>query len=212
MATTKATNTQPTPNQPVIDENVETDALIVNTEQEIQDENSGLLTRSFDTQATIVKRLVANGAKIIKGLKVKNVNHSEQDNYDRITFSVDKGIRGYVRPDEDSDYELGLTNIVYSSTFAIAGAMKENEDLSWMANTVISNPTVTNVLFNGSTIDIIQIEVPAGEEYVNPFTTRQDAEINSYDEDKIFNHIIGFKLGKIGEKASERLLDKMMGF
>lgn len=205
-------NVQPTENQQGDQTNLETDALIQALDEENNLEDQGVLTRTFDTQATIVKRLVANGAKVIKGLKVKNVNHTEQDNYDRITFSIDKGIKAMVRNEDTEEYEAGLQNLVYSSTFAIAGAFKEDESLSWIANDIIKSPTVLNPLLNGGKIDIIQIFVPAGEEYSNPFTTREDAEVNTYEEDRIFNHVIGFTIGTMGPKVLDKMLDKMMGF
>ena len=43
--------------------------------------------------------------------------------------------------------------------YAIVGALKEDEELGWMANALLENPQALNLIFNGSTVDILQQEV-----------------------------------------------------
>lgn len=160
----------------------------------------------------IIKKLIASGCKRINSVRIKNVNFTEKDNYTMISFTLASSIRGFVSNDGGVTYEEGQTNTVFTSLYAIVGALKEDEELGWMANALLENPQALNLIFNGSTVDILQQEVAAGEEFKNPFSTRTDVEPQVYDHDLIINHILGFKLGKVGMKMADRLADKLMGF
>lgn len=164
-----------------------------------------------ETYKQIIKDLINSGNKRINQVRIKNVNVTEKDNYTMISFTLASAIRGYV-PNENGVYELGMTNTIFTSLYAITGAMKEDEDLGWMANTLLENPSALNLILNGATVDIIQQEIASGEEYVNPFTSRKDVDPVVYDHDLIINHIIGFKLSKVGQKMSDKLAEKLMGF
>ena len=160
----------------------------------------------------IIKKLIANGCKRVNSVRIKNVNFTEKDDYTMISFTLDSNIAGYVSDDDGITYHKGETNILFTSLFAITGAFKEDEELSWMANHLLKNPNVINLILNGATVDILQQEISAGEEFVNPFTTKRDPEPRVYDHDIIINHVINFKLGKIGWKMADKLADKLLGF
>lgn len=160
----------------------------------------------------IIKKLIASGCKRINSARIKNVNYTEKDNYTMISFTLGTNIDGYVSKDNGVTYELGKTNILFTSLFAIVGAMKEDEELSWMANALLENPQVLNLILNGGTVDILQQEIPAGVEFSNPFSTKENPDTSVYDHDIIVNHVIGFTLGKVGQKMADRLADKLMGF
>lgn len=160
----------------------------------------------------MVKKLIASGCKRINSIRIKNVNYTEKDNYTMISFSLATPIRGFVSNDGGITYEEGNTNIMFTSSYAISGALKEDEELGWMANALLDNPQALNLIFNGAQIDILQQHISAGEEYKNPFSTRTEVEPQVYDHDIIINHIIGFKLGKVGLKMADKLADKMLGF
>ena len=161
----------------------------------------------------IIKNLMATGTcHRFSGLRIKNVNVSEEDNYTRVSFTVSDKIPGYITKDGGATFELGNTTTVFSSTFALAGMLKEDEEKSWMANALTANPNAINLLMNGGSIDVIQHNVKAGEPYHNPFTTKEDVEDTTFDHDTIINYIVGFKFGKTGEKFAEILAIKMMGF
>lgn len=162
------------------------------------------------TYQEAIKTLLASGAKKITGLKVKNVNFTEKDNYDMVSFTLSSKIKGFVSEDNGLTYKEGLTNVIFSSTYAIAGAMKEDEELSWMANYLIEHPKALPIIFNGATIDIIQKGVKEGEEYKNVFSTRDNVDPVTFDHAVIINNIIKFKLGKAGQIGASRLMDKML--
>lgn len=180
-------------------------ATVINTEEVVGDN----VVQS--TSAQVIKELLANGAKRVNNLRVKNTTHSEEDNYDRISFTLASPVRGYVSDDNGETYREGMVTTIFSSTYAIAGALKEDEDLAWLANEVVENPKVINVIFNGCTIDIIQEEVAQGQVYKNPFSTSK-GEGSTVQHDSIYNNIIKFKLGKTGARFADRLADKLLGF
>lgn len=160
----------------------------------------------------IIKKLISQGAKRINGVRIKNINYAEQDNYTRVSFTLATPIRGFVSKDNGVTYEEGMVTTLFSSLFAITGALKEDEDTAWMANALLENPQALNLIFNGGTVDIIQQDIAAGSEFTNPFTTRDDAEVQSYDHDIIINHLVKFSIGKTGQRMADRLADKMLGF
>lgn len=183
----------------------------VNTTQEnVQVEQNQV--EVLNSYQTAIKNLLANGAKRINGLKIKNINCSEKDNYTMVSFTLTSPIRGYVSNDNGLTFEEGLTNIVYTSLYGIVGALKEDENLSWMSSFLLDKPDILKLVLNGATVDVIQQDVPQGTEFINPFTTRTDTVSQVYDHDIIINHIIKFKLSKTGEKMADKLADKVLGF
>lgn len=159
-----------------------------------------------------IKKLIAAGCKRINSVRIKNVNFTEKDNYTMISFTLSTPIRGFVSNDNGVTYQEGMTNTLFTSLYAIVGAIKEDDELGWMANALLDNPQALNLIFNGGSIDILQQEIVAGEQFTNPFSTRNNTTVQVYDHDVIINHIIGFKLGKTGEKMAARFADKLMGF
>lgn len=159
-----------------------------------------------------IKKLIAAGCKRINSVRIKNVNFTEKDNYTMVSFTLSTPIRGFVSNDNGITYQEGMTNTLFTSLYAIVGAIKEDDELGWMANALLDNPQALNLIFNGGSIDILQQEIVAGEQFTNPFSTRNNAAVQVYDHDIIINHIIGFKLGKTGEKMAARFADKLMGF
>lgn len=160
----------------------------------------------------IVKELLGTGnCRKFNDVRIKNVNVSEEDNYTRVAFTLGDKIPARIA-NENGEYVDGERNILFSSTFALAGILKENEDYAWMANTLVENPKAINIILNGGTIDILQQKIAEGEPYHNPFTTREEVEDVVFDHDTLINYIVGVKLGKTGQKYADVLAVKMMGF
>lgn len=181
-------------------------------EVNVNEEVTNIETNNDVSFNNMIKKLIASGCKRINSIRIKNVNYTEKDNYTMISFSLATPIRGFVSNDGGITYEEGNTNTMFTSSYAISGALKEDEELGWMANALLDNPQALNLIFNGAQIDILQQHISAGEEYKNPFSTRTEVEPQVYDHDIIINHIIGFKLGKVGLKMADKLADKMLGF
>ena len=148
--------------------------------------------------------------KKIPGIRVKNANFTKKDNYTMVSFTLANKVRGYVRDEETGTYKEGMTNVIFTSLFAICGALKEDDEKAWIANHLLNHPTALPLLFAGSTIDIVQSEIPAGVTYRNPFSARENVEGVTYDHDTIINNLIRVRFGKMGEIAASRLMDKML--
>ena len=159
-----------------------------------------------------IKDLLAGGAKRYNGLRIKNVKYSEEDNYTRITLVIQPPIPGMVSHDNGVTWEPGLTNNIFTSSFALAGMLKEDEEKSWLAEALIENPQAFNIIMNGGTVDVVQQKVEAGVPYKNPFSTREDAAETTFDRDVIINYVVSFTFGKTGQKYADVLAVKMMGF
>ena len=150
----------------------------------------------------VIKELIASGnAKRINGLTVRNVVSKEFDTHALLTFVVKEYVIGDVRSAEEDAFgqpiiSLGKTHNVQTSSYAIAGVMKDSPKMAVFAADVISNPNVANMLFAGDKIDVIMQFVAAGEEYVNPFAS--NAEPTTFERDKMIHHVVRLELGEVG--------------
>lgn len=161
------------------------------------------------TTSSVITKLIANGAKRVNGIGVKNVNVTEKDTYTMVSFTTNKPVEGFVN-DGNGIFTKGMTNVIFSSLYAITGTIKEDEDLAWLSNTILSNPKSLPLLLSGAKIDVVQHFVAAGEEYINPFTTRTNVEPTVYDHDVIINYIVGVKLSAVGNKMADKLADAIL--
>lgn len=158
----------------------------------------------------IIKQLIADGAKKISKLMIKNVNVTELDTHTRVSLTLTSKVPAYVSDDNGITFEKGESNIIFTSSFAIAAAFKENNDLAWLGGYVSTNPKMLPMILCGSEVTILQREYEAGEDVTNPFSTRTDSVPTVYDHDIIINDIIDIKLGKTGEKMANQFATAMM--
>ena len=186
---------------------MEPEKVQTEVQQEVAEQVEG--QKSFKD---VIKDLMASGARRYNGLRIKNVKFSEEDNYTRVTLVVHPTIPGMISKDNGVTWEPGMTNNIFTSTFALAGMLKEDEEKSWLANTLSENPQALNIILNGGIVDVIQHTVKAGVPYKNPFSTREDATETTFDHDTIINYVVGFAYGKTGAKFADILAVKMMGF
>ena len=151
-----------------------------------------------------IKNLIVDGWRRKNGMKIRNVIVTEKETYCMMTFNVVPAIPGYLYDEQTGEYVKGMTNNIFSSTYAVAGVMKENEEIGWLANNIIEKPKLGNVLFNGGTIDIITKEFTAGDVFQSPFG---NGEEQVFDHDCIINLVVGIQLGNNGRK----MLDSIRG-
>lgn len=177
---------------------VETTPVGVETLNAQQESNDSL---SYEQK---IKNLIVDGWRRKNGMKIRNVIVTEKETYCMMTFNVVPAIPGYLYDEETGEYTKGVTNNIFSSTYAIAGVMKENEEIGWLANNIIEKPKLGNVLFNGGTVDIITKEFAAGDSFKSPFGNGDE---QVFDHDCIINLVIGVQLGNNGRK----MLDSIRG-
>ena len=158
----------------------------------------------------IINKLLKDGAKEVKNLKIKNVTVTTLENYTRLGLTLDKPVEGYIAK-ADGSFEKGETNIIFVSAFAIASVLKDNDDTAFAANHLVENPQAMNVILSRATIDIIQEPVASGQEYRNPWSNNED-NATVFTHDTIINHLTSIKLSDFGIKKLDTLADKLLGF
>ncbi len=151
----------------------------------------------------IIKELIASGsARRVNGLTVRNVVSTQFETHALLTFVVKEFVIGDTRDANEVDafgepiVRLGKTHNVQTSSYAVAGVMKDSAKLALFAAELVDKPELANALFAGSKIDVVMQHVVAGEEYVNPFAS--NAEPTVFDRDKMIHHIVRLELGEVG--------------
>lgn len=152
----------------------------------------------------IIKELIASGnAKRLNNLTVKNVVATEFDTHTLLTFVVKEFVIGDTRDANEVDafgqpvVKLGKTHNVQTSSYAVAGVMKDSAKLAIFATDVVDTPQTANMLFAGAKIDVVMQFVAAGEEYVNPFASNPEPVV--FERDKMIHHIVTLNLGEVGQ-------------
>lgn len=158
----------------------------------------------------VVRNLLASGAKKVTDVKVTNVTVKALDTYVRVALTLDKKVEGYVLNETDGTYALGEVKVIFVSLYSLLSMLKQDEDTAFAANHVAANPKSIELILSGAKIDIVQQPVVAGEEYRNPWSDRTDAEATVFDHDTIINHVVSIEVSKFGEKALDKLMDKML--
>lgn len=165
------------------------------------------------TVKDIIRNLIADGATRVNKLRIKNVNFDEdheKKDYCRVSLTLDRAVEGYVSKDNGATFERGMTNIIWTSTFALGATLKESEDNAWLANPIVQRPQALNLILSGATIDIIQREYSKGSSIVNPFSTNTEKVWPIAAHDTIISDVIDIKLSKTGEKMAMRMADAIL--
>lgn len=159
----------------------------------------------------VVRNLLASGAKKVSDIKVTNVTVKALDTYVRVALTLDKKVEGYVLNETDGTYSAGEVKVVFVSLYSLLSMLKQDEDTAFAANHVANHPETIALILSGAKIELIQQPVIAGEEYRNPWSDREDAEATVFEHDTIINHVVSVEVSKFGEKALDKLMDKMLG-
>lgn len=160
-----------------------------------------------NSREAVIKELLASGrAKRLNGLTVRNVVATQFDtdvsSHTLLTFVVKEYVVGDTRTGELDAFDqpvigLGKTHNVQSSSYAVAGVMKDTPKLAIFAKEMVDNPELANLLFAGGKLDVVMEFVPKDTDYVNPFATNPTPA--RFDRDKVIHHIIAVTLGEVGE-------------
>lgn len=182
--------------QPVENNNVDVFAQYMNAE-----------ASTDNSREAVIKELLASGrAKRLNGLTVRNVVATQFDtdvsSHTLLTFVVKEYVVGDTRTGELDAFDqpvigLGKTHNVQSSSYAVAGVMKDVPKLAIFAKEMVDNPELANLLFAGGKLDVVMEFVPKDTDYVNPFATNPTPA--RFERDKVIHHIIGISLGEVGE-------------
>ena len=158
----------------------------------------------------VVRNLLASGAKKVTDVKVTNVTVKALNTYVRVALTLDTKVEGYVLNEADGTYSAGEVKVIFVSLYSLLSMLKQNEDMAFAANHVANHPETIGLILSGARIDLVQQPVAAGEEYRNPWSDRADAEASIFEHDTILNHVVNIEVSKFGEKALDKLMDKML--
>lgn len=165
------------------------------------------------TIKSVAEELVKNGAKRYNNLLIKDLKINKEETYTRVTISIDPSIPGMISNNKGVNWELGRVNHVFTSTYAIASMLKEDEETCWLAMTMLQKPEAMIPIMCGGTLDIVQQRIEAGIPYRNPFTANSlTSKILTFERETIVNYVIGFRYGVTGRKHADELAVRMMGF
>lgn len=157
----------------------------------------------------VMSQLLKKGGELVKGLKVKNVTVTPQENWVRVGLTLDKEVKSMTTED-GVDYVEGTSKVILVSMYSILPNFRENDDMCFAVDYIRENPDSLKVLLSNSTIDIIQEPVTEGEEYINPWS--ENADPKTIDHNTIYNHITSLTLNERGLKYCDKIADKLMGF
>lgn len=155
------------------------------------------------SNAEIVNDLLKAGCKKFVNVVVKNVTATEKDDYTMVTFTT-RNQFPTMRVDEFGEAKETIGNIIYSSSYALAGIAKEKEGHAWLGNYLANKPQIAQLLFSEAKLTVVQQRVEAGKEYHNPFSTSEKSVV--FQNDTILYHIIDFELSKTGKNFMNQLL------
>lgn len=165
------------------------------------------------TRKEIVAELLKNGATEVKDCKVKNVTVTHKDNYVRLALTLDKNVKGIVakaaNEDGEVEFEVGETNVIFVSSFAIGSLLKDNDDAAFAAQHLIEHPEAFQVILSRATINVLQEFVPAKEEYRNPWSNNADNAV-TFDHDTFINSVIKITLSDFAIRKLDKLADKLL--
>lgn len=156
---------------------------------------------------TVIAQLKKEGAEDVKNLVVKNVIVKELDSYTRVSLTLNKEVKQMVA-DDKGDYVEGTHNVVFASTISIGAILANNEDVAFAKNLIMTSPEILTMVLSYAEIDILLEKVTKGENYVNPFSNKEEGR--DIEHDSIFVHLTSIRLGKKGQKIVQMLEDKML--
>lgn len=181
----------------------------MNVQEQTQTHEVETTNLSGKTTKDVIAKLIEGGAKRINNLVVKNVNTTDNATYTMVSFTINSKIPGFVNNGE-GEYVEGMTNVIYSSLYAIVGTLKENPDLAWLANPILKNPKALPLILSGAKLSVVQHRIKAGDAYTNPFSSREDLIPNTYDHDVIINYVVGVELSPVGNRMADKLADAIL--
>lgn len=123
-----------------------------------------------------------------RNVKVKTAKVTKKDEYFMVSLSVVKDLRAMVA-NEDGTFVEGTRNIIFTTNYTLGGVIKNTDNISWIANRLVENADVFEAVLAGARIDIINEPIHAGDEYINPFSSRRDGTV--FEHDTFINHIVG---------------------
>lgn len=158
--------------------------------KEVQENNASTSNEVDYSPKAVIARMLKAGAKEVKGLTVKNVHIAVQPEYVRVSLTLDKPVDGYVM-DEDGEYQLSKTNVIFVSHMSLATVLRNNPKLAFLGNKIMEMPQAMEVLLSYAKIDIVQEHVSQDDEYSSPWSGKLQGVVA---HDSVYNHVTNITL------------------
>lgn len=155
------------------------------------------------TLKEIKTAIIKEGGKEIKNCLVKNVNVAVKDNYIRLGLTLDKAVPAMIA-DENGDYQLGESTVVFTSTFTVAALLQENARTAFIGTKLRKSDdpdmvqNIAEIFLSHATVDLIQETVAAETDYINPYSSKEEPV--QYDHETIITHVTRIELSDVAKE------------
>ena len=143
-----------------------------------------------------------------ENVTIVNVTVTSLDKWTRIALTLNREVNGAVI-DEENNWTMGKTRVVFISLFSILSLLKNTEDTLAITSHIANHPSALQVILSGAKVELLQQEVKAHSTYTNAFTGEESE--HDCDHDSIFNHIVSIDFSEKSRRAIERIEDKLLG-
>lgn len=197
-----------------IDSTVENNTVEKDTEQKnvpTMAQNIKLI-KKFDNHPykDIIQKLILEGAVIKENVTVKAVALSDRENYIRVVLSTDDSFNANLS-DEQGMYGVRKVPNVFSSTYEIGAVLKNNPNYAFLVDKITERPEILKTLLSHAKITVICNTIPAGIEYINPFTTKENPTPVTYDHDIFVHHVVDIQLQDNVQQILKDLMKQNLG-
>ena len=171
----------------------------------------------MNTKEVVNQLITKSNVTMIQNVKIKKATVTVLPEYTRVALTLDKEVDRFVpNMDEDGNqdgtYVMSKTNVVFTSSFALAGILMDTEN-AFAANTLVESPKGFEVILSGAATDLVLEHIDAEhieEDYVNPFSNTVRA--TKFAHPTSICHPFNLRLSEFGNKMTEKLAEKMLGF
>ena len=160
----------------------------------------------------IVNNLKKEGASFHKKLGIESVGFgqtqpTENGVYTPIYINLSRTVPGFVANKETGEYELGETDVIFTSDIALNAILKRDPTTRVLVKLLKVDVENYDELLSDATIDVIGESVEENQEYVNPFSTL--GEVRVVKHTSIYYNVVKIHLGPNGLSLLEEVKASM---
>ena len=139
--------------------------------------------------------LIKNGGVEVKNLVVKNCFVTPKIDYSLVTCKVNQDIKG-VEYDDDEYKLVDNSRTMFCYDHDIMRVVSEMPELALFKRVIAKEPAFLETVLMFAKINIVQVVIPANEEYISPFSGRTH---DVRDHDSVRTYVESITLGNEGE-------------
>lgn len=168
--------------------------------------SNDVVTPEWSTAERIAWIMRHGGVK--HNLVVKGVTTTKDNGRCIIALNVDKPIPAYLQV--NGVWQDTTSTLMYSSNIEVNAVIRNNADAAFAVNYLNDHSKAYETLLSGAKITIITQLIASGEDYINPFTTRRDAEPIQFKHNVYVTYFTDVTFSRIGNKTLDKIFDKML--